>query len=158
MSTEPVLKITEAAQTAMVAAASHAHPDETGGILVGVYLEEEIPWVTLAIEIPTTDRGRAHYRIPAGATQPAVLGARVRDSRLGYLGDWHSHPGDFGPSYTDLATLALISIKKPLQLNPTQIIVRRTESGYELDARRFVALTARKCNIVLTGPLPCADR
>ena len=67
---------------------------------------------------------------PAGLTTPAVLRARTADHRLGYLGDWHSHPHDVGHSRTDLASLALISIKMPLQPNPTQIVVRRTDHGF----------------------------
>lgn len=153
MNTSTRLWITEAASTAMTAAATQAHPDETGGILIGVYLDGH-PWVTTAVEIPTTDRGRSHYRIPGGTDHPAVLGARAADHRLGYLGDWHSHPHDVGHSPIDLASLALISIKAPRQPNPTQVVLRRTDHGYTLDARRIVTLVPRVCTITLTGGLP----
>jgi proteasome lid subunit RPN8/RPN11 len=155
VNTSAQLRITETAQATMIAAAARAHPDETGGILIGVYLDVH-PWITTVVEIPTTDRGRSHYRIPAGATHAAVLHARAMDHRLGYLGDWHSHPRDVGPSPTDLASLALISMKKPRLPNPTQIVVRRTDHGYTLDARRIVTLTPRVCTIGLTGSLPVA--
>lgn len=153
MNTSTRLWLTEAAHTTMTTAAAQAHPDETGGILVGVYLDGH-PWVITAIEIPTADRGRSHYRIPGGTDHPAVLGARTADHRLGYLGDWHSHPHDVGHSRTDLASLALISIRMPLQPNPTQIVVRRTDHGYTLDARRIVTLIPRACTVTLTGRLP----
>lgn len=149
------LLIAETALSTMTIAAARTHPCETGGILVGVYLDGH-PWVTRAIEIQTSDRGRSHYRIPAGATQTAVLDARAFDRRLGYLGDWHTHPQDVGPSRTDMATLGVISMKHPRQPNPTQIVVRRTNHGYVLDARRIVALTPRVCTIRLTGGLPTA--
>lgn len=157
MNTSTKLWITEAARTTMAAAAARAHPIETGGILIGVYLDGH-PWITTAVEIPTTDRGRSHYRIPAGATHVAVLGARAVDHRLGYLGDWHSHPHDVGPSPKDLASLALVSMKRPRLPNPTQIVLRRTDHGYTLDARRIVAFTPRVCTIELTGALPRASQ
>lgn len=153
MNTSTRLWLTEAAHTTMTTAAAQSHPDETGGILVGVYLDGH-PWVITAIEIPTADRGRSHYRIPGGTDHPAVLRARRADQRLGYLGDWHSHPHDVGHSSTDLASLALISIKAPRQPNPTQIVVRRSNNGYTLDARRIVALIPRACTVAQTGGLP----
>jgi proteasome lid subunit RPN8/RPN11 len=151
--TGPVLVLSESAETAMVVAAARAHPNETGGILVGVHLDGE-PWVTRAIEIATDDRGRRHYKIPSGATQPAVRAARRVDPRLGYLGDWHSHPADIGPSPTDLATLAVFSIKHPRTPNPTLIVVRNNPDGRVLDARRIVTVTPRICDLRLAGDLP----
>ncbi|MUL82336.1 hypothetical protein FZI95_11170 [Mycobacterium sp. CBMA247] len=153
MNTSTRLWITESARTAMTTVAAQAHPDETGGILIGVYLDGH-PWVITAVEIPSTDRGRSHYRIPGGTDHPAVLGARAADHRIGYLGDWHSHPHDVGHSRTDLASLALISMRTPRQPNPTQIVLRRTDHGYTLDARRIVTLVPRTCAITLTGGLP----
>ena len=155
MNTSTQLRITETARAAMTAAAARAHPYETGGILIGVYLDGH-PWIITAVEIPTTDRGRSHYRIPAGTTHAAVLHARAIDHRLGYLGDWHSHPHDVGPSRIDLASLAFISMKRPRLPNPTQIVVRRTDRGYTLDARRIVTFAPRVCTIALTGSLPSA--
>jgi proteasome lid subunit RPN8/RPN11 len=137
----------------MVAAAARSHPNETGGILVGVEHAGH-PWVTGVIEIVTGDRGRHHYKIPGGATQPAVLAARRTDPRVGYLGDWHSHPADVGPSSKDLATLVLISVKSPLKPNPTLVVVRNTSGGRVLDVRRFVGVTPRVCEVRYLGDLP----
>lgn len=153
MNTSTKLWITEAAYSTMATAAARAHPNETGGILVGVYLDGH-PWITSAVEIPTKDCSRSHYRIPAGGTHAAVLDARVIDHRLGYLGDWHSHPHDVGPSPIDLASLARVSMKRSRLPNPTQIVLRRTDNGYVLDARRIVTFTPRICSIELTGSLP----
>lgn len=150
----PILLLSESAQASMTAAAAKAHPNETGGILIGVHNDGGHPWVTRAIEIATNDRGHHHYKIPSGATQPSVHAARRTDPRLGYLGDWHSHPADIGPSPTDLATLALYSIKHPRTPNPTLIVVRNTPDGRALDARRIVTVTPRPCELHLTGDLP----
>lgn len=155
--TGPVLLISESAEVAMVRAATRSYPLETGGILVGVHVDGH-PWVTAAIEIPTTERGSHHYRIPQGATQPAVRSARRADPRLGYLGDWHSHPSIGGPSPTDLASLAFISIRHPRTPNPTSVVLRRTDTGYDLDARRIVTVTPRPCDIRRTGSLPPLEK
>lgn len=149
----PLLVLAESAEAAMVAAAIKAHPLETGGILLGVYLDDE-PWVTRVIELASPDRGRHHYKIPGGATQPAVQAARRDDHRLGYLGDWHTHPADVGPSPTDLATLALVSITHPRTPNPTLVVVRHTAEGHVLDTRRIATVTPRPCTIRLAGDLP----
>jgi proteasome lid subunit RPN8/RPN11 len=137
----------------MTDAASQAHPDETGGILVGVFTRGH-PWVITAVEIPSLHRGHTHYLLPADTTRAAVLHLREHDARLGYLGDWHSHPRDVGPSSTDLASLTRISLSQPRVPNPTQIVVRRTRHGYDLDARRIVTCVPRVCRIDMTGPLP----
>lgn len=150
----PVLALSESARDTMMAAASRANPYETGGILIGVDLRDGHPWVTVAIEIESDDRGRRHYKLPGGSTQPAVRAARLSDRRLGYLGDWHTHPGDSGPSPTDLATLARHSLAHPRRPNPTMIVVRNTEQGHVIDARRMVAVTSRPCEIRLMGDLP----
>jgi len=149
----PLLVISESAKAAMIVAATKAHPEEIGGILVGVQVGNE-PGVTGAIEIPSPHRGRHHYKIPAGATQPAVHAARRADQRLGYLGDWHTHPADVGPSPTDLATLAIYSIKHPRSLNPSLVVVRNSDDGYTLDARRITSVTPRICEVRLAGDLP----
>lgn len=150
----PILLLSESAQATMIDAAAKAHPNETGGILIGVHTDGGHPWVTCAIEIATDDRGHHHYRIPPGLTQPSVHAARRTDPRLGYLGDWHSHPADIGPSPTDLATLALYSIKRPRTPNPTLIVVRNTPVGRALDVRRIVTVAPRPCELHLTGDLP----
>lgn len=147
---DPTLLLSEAAAATMKNAAAASHPIETGGVLVGVYVDG-LPWVTQAIQIPSTERGHSNYLIPGGATRPAVLAARQDDARLGYLGDWHTHPADVGPSPKDLASLALVSYRRPRRPNPTMVVVRRHEDGYTLDARRMVGLQARICAVRLTG-------
>ncbi|WP_083837767.1 Mov34/MPN/PAD-1 family protein [Brachybacterium squillarum] len=150
----PILLLSESAHFSLITAAAKAHPNETGGILVGVHTDAGHPWVTRAIEIASNDRGHHHYKIPSGATQPSVHSARQTDPRLGYLGDWHSHPADIGSSPTDLATLAVYSIKRTHTPNPTLIVVRNTRDGRVLDACRIVTMTPRSCELHLTGDLP----
>lgn len=149
----PRIHVSESVSRGLIVSAMKSEPLETGGVLVGVYLDGE-PWVTHMIEIASTQRGRTHYRIPRGVTRPAVQRFRATDPRLGYLGDWHSHPLDVGPSATDLASLALISLRQARYPNPTGLLVRRTVDGYQLEAHRIVNMTPRPCSIHYLGDLP----
>lgn len=151
MTARPFLLISESAHAAMVAAAAHAYPDETGGILVGVQSGGQ-PWVTHAVEITSPSRAHHRYEIPASTTQPAVREARRSDCRLGYLGDWHSHPTDVGPSPTDFTSLELVSAG-PRSAHPTLVVVRNTPNGYVLDAHRIVARTPQPCEVRFAGNL-----
>ena len=98
------LLITESAERSIIAAARAAHPFETGGILVGVRSRSR-PWVALAPVINTRESALNRYQIPAGVTRHLVRSIRSGDSRLGYLGDWHVHPADAGPSALDRSTM-----------------------------------------------------
>lgn len=153
MTQRPRLLVSEAVRDAMVAAAKREHPCETGGILLGVHVGGQ-PWVTAVVEIPSEIRGRHHYEIPGGATRPAVLNARAADHRLGYLGDWHSHPEDVGPSKKDLDSLRRISSPHHEEQNPTLVVVRSTGGGRTLNARRVVSGRARSCDVEFAGGLP----
>jgi integrative and conjugative element protein (TIGR02256 family) len=151
---QPELLIAESAIDQLRRAASLSHPLETGGILVGVHANQQ-PWATMAIELPAASRGRTRYHLAGGATQPAVLRTREIDPRLGYIGDWHSHPADVPPSRTDLASLRLISYLRSRLPNPTLLVLRRTfEDEYYLDAWRITAVNPTRCAIRITGDLP----
>lgn len=147
---KPVL-LAESASTALRRLAKRSHPKETGGILLGVRNGDR-PWVTRAIEIPSIDRGRNHYRLPAGATTPAVAHAREKDPRLGYLGEWHSHPSDVGPSPTDRATMRRLALRHP-RTGLLLIVVRRRESDSWLDAREMTFPLLHRRELTLTGDL-----
>lgn len=146
------------AETAAAALRRHArgsHPTETGGILLGVRTDGH-PWITRAIEIPSPDCGRSHYRLPAGTTRAAVADARRDDPRIGYLGEWHSHPADVGPSPTDRNTMLRLALRHP-RTGLVLIVVRRGPDGHWLDVRelRFPLLSTREA--ISTGDLPAAE-
>ena len=129
--------LAESAQHRLIQAAKRAHPHETGGILLGVNANGT-PWITQVVEIPSDDRGRSHYRLPGGQTQAAVRAAREDDPRLGYLGEWHSHPADVGPSPTDRATMRRLTYLLQPRFGPVLIVARRTSGGYNLDVRQIM--------------------
>lgn len=149
--------VAEDAKVALVAAAQAEQQVERGGVLIGLAVGRA-PWITQAIEIPG-DAGPAHYVLPAGKTRAAVLAARNDDSRLGYLGEWHSHIGSDGPSSIDHATMRAVSWyleRRGRVRGPVLVLVRRTATGYQLDAHVMSLLVLRQAELVLTGPPPPA--
>ncbi len=95
--------------------AATAGPEETGGLLLGYTSPDGSRVVRDVIGPgPQANHARATFE-PDHAWQTAELGRRYLDSDgvLGYLGDWHSHPGAAGvPSWRDLGTMRLIARTK----------------------------------------------
>lgn len=145
--------LSECAGRVLRRAAAEAHPFETGGILVGVYSRGR-PWVTQAIEVQTANRGPRHFVVPTGATGQLLSEARNTDRRLGYLGEWHVHPLDVGPSRIDRATMkSLLTRADGSQRHPILLIVRRRDCSYELEAREWRWMGARLLRITAAGDL-----
>jgi proteasome lid subunit RPN8/RPN11 len=145
--------ISESASEEMSTAAAAHHPQEIGGVLVGVASAGR-PWVTLAVTVPSTRRTPVYYELPAGARQATVERARRQDARLGYIGDWHSHPLDVGPSDIDRATMAALAEADTDCPRPVLVIARRRDDGYRLDARQQVGAALRALRTISAGPLP----
>lgn len=89
-----------------------ATPEETGGLLLGYTAADGTKVLRDAIGPgPRASHASATFD-PDQAWQTAELARRYlqSDGVLGYLGDWHSHPGATGtPSRRDLGTLRLIA-------------------------------------------------
>lgn len=96
--------VSERAEADLQSAAKAALPHETGGVLVGCVIDDR-PVISQAIEIPDDLATVSEYRIAEGAAVRAVAAARESDPRLGYLGEWHSHPSGAGPSTLDVAAM-----------------------------------------------------
>lgn len=155
----PRLWLSEQAAADIRAVADAAHPDETGGVLLGVYVGRHRPWVVRAVVVPSLHAGRASYELPPGGRPKAVDAARRVEKRLGYLGDWHAHPCDVDPSSTDLATMRNLAGDESAGCpHPVLLIARRTPTGYRLDARQLARRKLRKLRVIAAGGLPRADR
>jgi hypothetical protein len=131
--TEDVL-VSEGVLEQLTAWAEAAAPHETGGILLGM-LAGDRRWITGARQIAPSNAKRNRYRLPAGVTNGLVLEARRADPRVGYLGDWHSHPADSGASGIDLGTFRrlLYLALTHAETAPVLAVVRREASGWQLD-------------------------
>ena len=146
--------ISETAVQTILDSAAGAHPLEAGGLLVGVRAGP-YPWITHALEVPSTDVSGIHYVFPAGITHSLIRHVRRVDKRLGYLGEWHVHPADVGPSPTDVRTIATIADSAP---NPILAIARRTAARYTLDVMQWQRAGLGKVELVTTGGLSGGNR
>jgi proteasome lid subunit RPN8/RPN11 len=91
---------------AVVEAGSAALPRETGGILLGFRFPDGLV-VTRFLLVEDTGSSTHSYllrRRPAQRQLDAVR--RHAGPAVGYVGDWHSHPKDVGPSRSDLRSIA----------------------------------------------------
>lgn len=135
----------------LLEASRQAHPQETGGVLLGV-LTSGRPWVTHAIEVPSKRPAESQYELPFAIRNHLTAELRQIDRRLGYLGDWHSHPRDLGPSRKDRETIALL-VETGDCPRPLLFLVRRSGMKYMIDARQWVRSSLRHLRIVEAGPL-----
>jgi proteasome lid subunit RPN8/RPN11 len=144
--------LSEQAAELIVTAARDAHPDETGGVLIGVLLGSR-PWVTDAILVPSEKSSPVYYELPEGARQEAVDRARLDDPRLGYIGDWHSHTFDIGPSQTDRTTMTRLAARGEDCRRPVLMIARRRGEAHRLEAHQQVGRRLRLLHLLAAGPL-----
>lgn len=133
-------------------AAEAAHPFETGGILAGV-LAAGRPWVTHVVEVRSANGPRpTYYEFPAATRANVIARLRRHDSRIGYLGEWHSHPADVGASPTDIDSMRKIGQAADCP-RPLLVIVRKTEESHVLDAQQWTGRRLRPVRIVVAGGL-----
>jgi proteasome lid subunit RPN8/RPN11 len=132
--------------------ALRSHPLEGGGVLAGVEVDGAA-WVTHAVEIDGSVATPVYFELPEGARPKAISAIRKIDSRLGYIGDWHSHPMDAGPSSQDRASLREIAEDKALSLPPLLLIARRRGSEYVPEAITVKSTRITALEIKLAGSL-----
>lgn len=110
--------------------AVEAHPRETGGLLLG-WWEQEVPVVAGAVEVPDPAATGTRWTRHSEAAAAALRHARATgDPTVGYVGDWHTHPADLGPSPQDLRQTKQDSTEYPHAL--ALVVVRH---GGRLDTR-----------------------
>lgn len=156
--TPPRAYIVEEALDRLTQAAEQASPYETGGLLVGARTSDGV-WITLFLELTTARRSKTRYRIPSGMTHQAIDGARRQDARVGYLGDWHTHPADAGPSDLDIASLRGY-VGDAAGEQRLLGLVRRATDGWQLALLGLPDQNSDPQPILfeVTGPLPAADQ
>ncbi|HEX2039870.1 MAG TPA: ThiF family adenylyltransferase [Acidimicrobiales bacterium] len=148
--------VSEQAQHKLRRLAEAALPNESGGVLVGCMIDDR-PVVTEVIEIHDETATDRHYLVPEDATANAVAAARERDSRLGYLGEWHSHPAGSGPSTLDVAAM-LGAAEGSGTTEPVLILVAPTsEMPATLTAYVTTPAGLKDAAICTTGDLPAGE-
>lgn len=89
--------------------AAQAHPKETGGLLLG-WWDGTVPVIAASVEVPDPNALRNRWSRDEGSAAQALEEARRRyPGHVGYVGDWHSHPADVGPSQADIRAIRRVS-------------------------------------------------
>ena len=88
------------------AAARQAAPKETGGILTG-WREGNTVVIRFALRVEDAEARRTEYQRSHAAAETALSDylREMADERLGYVGEWHTHPLQRKPSGKDWASL-----------------------------------------------------
>ena len=86
-----------------------AHPIETGGLLLG-WWDLGVPVIAYALEVKDPRATRRRWTRDEARARVALAQARRHGHKhVGYVGDWHSHPVNLGPSGSDLRELRRVS-------------------------------------------------
>lgn len=105
-----MIRVTDEALSDGQLLALDALPKELGGILVGWWEGNSTAVVVGVLSVPDPAAGRSHYErrhLLAQEILDTYLGSHG-DPRLGYVGEWHSHPAPQPPSSTDRNELTAI--------------------------------------------------
>jgi len=106
-------------------------PRETGGLLLG-YRDGLDVHIVDAIEVGDASAGRSHYVLRHAARERALaeyLNALPPGSPVGYVGTWHSHPANVGPSWTDRQTFRHDVLRAPDTV--AMVVLGRAGVGWE---------------------------
>lgn len=150
------IDVTERALHTLKEHARRALPNETGGILIGFHIDDR-PVVIEAIEHVNSDATPRTFRLPAGQTEALVTAARAKDPRVGYLGDWHTHPSGAGPS--DLDEAAMLAAARESGATRPILLLGVPRQDETVDVQAFVTTPAGvvTATICPTGEPPAAS-
>lgn len=98
--------VARAAMDQSIAAGRAALPRETGGILIGFRDAADIVVSRLLLVPDRASSGHAYMRSERDAQAALALLRQSAPTAVGYVGEWHTHPADQGPSPTDLHSLS----------------------------------------------------
>lgn len=125
----------------MVDEAKAAWPNETGGVLLGYWVNrtDELVITHVVGPGPNARHGSRSF-VPDGAYHEAEIARQYErsDRVIVYLGDWHSHPGS-GPqlSRRDRHTLRVIARFEAARLAKPVMVVVGNRRGWTLAAWRY---------------------
>ncbi|MBK6872811.1 MAG: Mov34/MPN/PAD-1 family protein [Kineosporiaceae bacterium] len=115
-------------------AASAAHPQETGGLLLGWWQAGSVV-LRYAVEVIDPDATSTSWHRQEQLTQAALIRA-IDDHEhpwLGYVGDWHTHPAACPPSRQDEACIREASTQFA---DPLVLLVHRFDGRLDIRAAR----------------------
>lgn len=133
--------------------ANLAYPNETGGILAGVFMDG-YPWITHVMQINPVKIFNNYYLLPKGRRPKVIKNLRKQNKLIGYLGEWHSHPFDIGLSTVDKESIKRIAKDKRANCpNPIIILVRQGNAYNNIEVKQFKRKYLVSMNMILAGSL-----
>lgn len=107
----PLVRISRHALALASRHAMEAGSKELGGIMVGWWVGASTAVVHDLLMVPDVDADSNHYKRRHRGAQEILNSYRkgLDDQRVGYMGEWHSHPAPQPPSEIDRAALAAIT-------------------------------------------------
>lgn len=151
-----VIDVSERAQEVIRQAARGAFPDETGGVLLGAVVDRCLV-VAKAVEIKDVDATPISYRVGEGKVAEEVTRSRDGDRRLGYVGEWHSHPLGTGPSPKDTVMMLNLVAESDTETPVLLLVHPQEDIGKDLHGFVTTAAGLKKAEISTTGDLPKDD-
>lgn len=108
--------------------AVEAGAKELGGILVGWWEDSGAAVVHDLLIVPDSGAGWNYYKRKHIGAQEVLNNYRdgLDDHRVGYVGEWHSHPAPQRPSGTDRAALTSITRRRG---NAVVLVVLSVDRG-----------------------------
>ena len=94
------------ALNAAVEAGSAALPKETGGILLGFRIPDGLVVTRFLLVEDDSSSTHSYLRRRRPAQGQLDAARRHAGAATGYVGDWHTHPKDVGPSRSDARSMA----------------------------------------------------
>lgn len=149
---EMVVDVAESAADTILDAAERAQPLETGGVLIGTTVDERTV-VAAAIELTEAEATTETFTVPHGKVADAVEAAREADARLGYVGEWHTHPAGGGVSSTDRATMMTVAADADVT-NPILLVAHPDGENWSIEAVVATPETIRPITVEACGDLP----
>lgn len=146
----------EYARDAILDQTVQGEPQETGGVLLGYEVPEDLAVVVTDLVGPGPKASYSRNEFaPDGLWQEHEV-ARIYESsgrRATYLGDWHSHPsGSPTPSRKDHRTARTIARHEPARMpRPLMLIVASNNKTWQIAAFRLNGRKLRPLPLKLYG-------
>lgn len=102
----PHIELSNEAHETIASSTAKALPNETGGILLGYRVGADFTVThALVVEGKRTNSSYVRDDVEANSLLAKFLEDRAPTDPVGYIGEWHTHPADAGPSSQDISSI-----------------------------------------------------
>lgn len=129
----PHIELSGEAHETIASSTAKALPDETGGILLGYRVGRDFTVTNaLVVEGKRTNTSYLRDDVEANRLLAEFLKDRTPTDPVGYIGEWHTHPGDVGPSSQDISSIRDIAKQ---QQDPLILLVYSVGASWTYSGR-----------------------